>query len=642
MATRPEPLAYSSSETFRQLKDARLLRGAFVLVFLLSLIGLLLASRPFGGSFVVGIPGSLLFVCALLSGALVSVYAYRQIREQFVLINFASALEKCDSPQECYRAFTDFASTLMRSSSAVLIFGDKRCEIISQGLVKEAPLSRCARALVATEMLDTLFETPKVRGAILREHDLALDTTARAIGELRIRNGLLLDLATSLATPIEHIVGVTKKGEFHFSARAFIPLQLPILPALLRSEAEIFSGLAGQLELRMQTFAERRRVLEVEQASVAANSQRDYELSTLVHEINNTVQDLTLLCEGAHEQLGQLPGASSTGIRDIEGKLGRVVVTAKSMGLAVSDVKRRRELEGSEEISPIEKVALSEIVKELTTFGQVRGERRRISILESLPQHEQCWVKVSARDHLETVLRDLLSHSISYSKPGTSVALRLEVSEEWVWLTLTDTGPGLSQEEIRLLLDGGVAKGSILSVTGSAVVREVLRYLEAQGGTFEISSPGPALGSVYTVMLPLEQPPLALGRKRRWALIVDDELSLANSLARLVRALQLETEVTGSAVDARRIAAERGAPQLVLTDLHLKDGTGFELARDLRASFGDRFPILLISGQEEAELSQRASELGISAVITKPIAQRALFTKLEQILTTFAKTESSN
>ena len=87
--------------------------------------------------------------------------------------------------------------------------------------------------------------------------------------------------------------------------------------------------------------------------------------------------------------------------------------------------------------------------------------------------------------------------------------------------------------------------------------------------------------------------------------------------------------------EARRVVETRGRPDLVLTDLNLKDGSGLELTQELRKKFGDRFPVLLISGAGEEELLSRAQAAGANELITKPIAQRALFSKLEEVLTAF-------
>ena len=63
---------------------------------------------------------------------------------------------------------------------------------------------------------------------------------------------------------------------------------------------------------------------------------------------------------------------------------------------------------------------------------------------------------------------------------------------------------------------------------------------------------------------------------------------------------------------------------LYLLDYHLTDGTGLEVAHDLRSK-GSQAPIILISGSDLAGVSGEAEELQVFRILPKPFS-RAMIT----------------
>jgi CheY-like chemotaxis protein len=71
----------------------------------------------------------------------------------------------------------------------------------------------------------------------------------------------------------------------------------------------------------------------------------------------------------------------------------------------------------------------------------------------------------------------------------------------------------------------------------------------------------------------------------------------------------------------------------IITDLHLPQSDGLAFIRQLRAEprFA-RLPILLISGDSDPRLAQRALETGADAFFPKPYSPAAVRRRLEQLL----------
>ncbi|MCX7865990.1 response regulator [Limisphaera sp. VF-2] len=102
------------------------------------------------------------------------------------------------------------------------------------------------------------------------------------------------------------------------------------------------------------------------------------------------------------------------------------------------------------------------------------------------------------------------------------------------------------------------------------------------------------------------------GKKAR-ILLVDDHAVVRFGIAQLINR-QPDMEVCGEEEDAGAAlsAAERLQPDLVIADLSLKDSSGLELVRNLKARFPN-LPILVLSVHDEsvyAEVAFRAGALG--------------------------------
>ncbi len=106
-------------------------------------------------------------------------------------------------------------------------------------------------------------------------------------------------------------------------------------------------------------------------------------------------------------------------------------------------------------------------------------------------------------------------------------------------------------------------------------------------------------------------------------LIVEDSEACAETLQIALESMPgLETRVIGSPRAAHRGAAGKfgGEIAAIVTDLHLPDSDGFDLIRQLRAE--PRFallPILLISGDTDPLLAEKALAQGVSAFFPKPV-----------------------
>jgi two-component system, OmpR family, alkaline phosphatase synthesis response regulator PhoP len=113
-------------------------------------------------------------------------------------------------------------------------------------------------------------------------------------------------------------------------------------------------------------------------------------------------------------------------------------------------------------------------------------------------------------------------------------------------------------------------------------------------------------------------------------LVVEDERNVAETLVERLTASGFLVIHAASAARAR-LALSEAPPQLVLLDVGLPDGNGFELASEFRA-LAPRAAIVFLTAHGNPEDRVRGLELGADDYLTKPFHFRELVLRLQNCL----------
>ena len=112
-------------------------------------------------------------------------------------------------------------------------------------------------------------------------------------------------------------------------------------------------------------------------------------------------------------------------------------------------------------------------------------------------------------------------------------------------------------------------------------------------------------------------------------LMIDDERLLADSTAEYFNLFGVRTAVAYSITDCRDFFMEHSA-QLLLLDINLGDGSGFELCKELREI--TEIPILFISARTSDDDQIVALSIGGDDYIQKPYSLSVLLAKVKAVL----------
>ncbi len=118
-------------------------------------------------------------------------------------------------------------------------------------------------------------------------------------------------------------------------------------------------------------------------------------------------------------------------------------------------------------------------------------------------------------------------------------------------------------------------------------------------------------------------------------LIIDDEKELANNTCEYFNMFDVKTAAVYSSAEANAFLASN-EPSLVLLDINLSDGSGFELCKKIRQTMN--IPILFVSARNTDDDKIIALNIGGDDYIEKPYSLGVLLAKVKVVLKRFAGT----
>ena len=115
----------------------------------------------------------------------------------------------------------------------------------------------------------------------------------------------------------------------------------------------------------------------------------------------------------------------------------------------------------------------------------------------------------------------------------------------------------------------------------------------------------------------------------RMVLLVEDEETITVPLTEALAREGFRTETAGTLAAGLEIARSQ-RPDLVLLDVMLPDGSGFDLLRELRAD--ERMPVIMLTARGDEADRVLGLELGADDYVVKPFSARELVARIRAVL----------
>jgi FixJ family two-component response regulator len=105
--------------------------------------------------------------------------------------------------------------------------------------------------------------------------------------------------------------------------------------------------------------------------------------------------------------------------------------------------------------------------------------------------------------------------------------------------------------------------------------------------------------------------------------VVDDDVSIQQTLAKLIRSIGLQVEPFGSAREFLNRKTPETTPACMTLDIRLPGMSGLDLQRHL-AEAENKIPLIFVTGRGDIAMSVRAMKAGASDFLTKPFHDQEL------------------
>jgi CheY-like chemotaxis protein/anti-sigma regulatory factor (Ser/Thr protein kinase) len=250
---------------------------------------------------------------------------------------------------------------------------------------------------------------------------------------------------------------------------------------------------------------------------------------------------------------------------------------------------------------------------------------------------------VGDAERLQQVVWNLLSNAVKFTDKDGAITLRVLQHDSNLVLEVKDTGRGIDPEFMPYVFDR--FKQADSSTTrrfgglglGLSLVRHIV---ELHGGSVAVTSPGPGLGSTFSITLPVRAvmhparrdsspsatPSLApvagtLTLPGVRVLIVDDDADARELLSIVLQSAGALVEACDSAA-AGFAALRRFRPHVLVSDIGMPQEDGYMLARRVQAlpvDDGGGIPSVALTAYTRNEDRAKALAAGFTTHLGKPV-----------------------
>ncbi len=146
-------------------------------------------------------------------------------------------------------------------------------------------------------------------------------------------------------------------------------------------------------------------------------------------------------------------------------------------------------------------LVLNKLVKQITSFLYYNANKKQIQLHTQIPEE----LKILADEEmLKTIIRNLISNAIKFTKSGGYVTLSAVMAKDNLLITVKDNGVGISSDDLVLLFDEGSnpSKHGTANEKGTGLGLILCKeFVEKHGGSIWVESLE-GQGSVFSFTIP--------------------------------------------------------------------------------------------------------------------------------------------
>jgi signal transduction histidine kinase len=189
---------------------------------------------------------------------------------------------------------------------------------------------------------------------------------------------------------------------------------------------------------------------------------------------------------------------------------------------------------------------------------------------------------------------------------------------KYVCFSVTDTGEGISEENIRKIFDPYFSTKK--KETGSGLGLYVTYgIVKAHNGHIDVTSK-PNEGTTFSVYIPVYEPiiqEITGMPSEKIILLADDEIMLRDLLAELLESSGFNVIKVTSGTEVLKVLTEEMKVDLLIIDYNMPGMNGLECVEQIR-KLNYKMPVILSTGSLSMEASPEVKKSGVTSLISKP------------------------
>ncbi|HTH46813.1 MAG TPA: PAS domain-containing protein [Candidatus Limnocylindria bacterium] len=506
---------------------------------------------------------------------------------------------------------------------------------------------RLARAMRETDAQARLFDamlssikdlayTFDLEGNWTYANEALLKLWGRKLPEIVGKSSLELDyppeLAERLKQQVKTVVSTRApvRGETYFTDAAGVEDYHEYIFSPVFAADGTVTAVCGTTRLTTERKRWERELEAARDRAVATARAKDDFLAALSHELRTPLNPVLLLASDAADDPQLAP--------EVRSQFATIRNNVELEARLIDDLLDLTRITNGKLALTNQVLHVHEVLREAISIVRPDAEAKPLTLMLDFCDGEP--LVFGDRVRLQQVFWNVLKNAVKFTPPAGRVTVRTLVEAGEVLVRVLDTGIGLSAEELGRVFtafaQGDHAEGGSHRFGGLGLGLAISQRLaELHSGVIQVASEGRDRGAAFTIRLPLSaatvpnrEPrdsdavagfPGAAGGRR--ILLVEDHEATRLALSLLLRRRHYTVIAAASLAEARMLASQSQI-DLLISDIGLPDGNGYDLMNELRESYGLSGIALTGYGMEEDVLQSKRT--GFAAHLTKPVRIQSL------------------
>lgn len=398
-------------------------------------------------------------------------------------------------------------------------------------------------------------------------------------------------------------------------------------------EIELAREVAERTWAALELARAQQALREAKEAAELANRSKDHFLAVLSHELRTPLTPV-LMTVDALQHDASLPPT----LREDVAMMKRNIQLETKLIDDLLDISR---ITSGKLVLHLAAVDLNDVVRNVCRLCNPLVRERGMELHTRLARSAGVINADSAR--VQQVLWNVLMNALKFTPAGGSIT----VTTAWIdssrcEVRIQDTGAGIAPEVLPHIFNAfeqggaGVTRQFGGLGLGLAICKALV---DLHHGTIRAESAGPGQGATFIIELPgramtatakirLAAPAAKVDASHLRLLMVEDHPDTERILGALLRRAGF-TVVTASSVATAIATAREQTFDVLVSDLGLPDGTGYDVMRNVHSILG--IPGVAMSGYGMEEDIRRSREAGFSEHLVKPIDVPELIAAIRRV-----------